>query len=167
VDRCAHRAFVDPIAHSLNKCGRRHAARPAEIGRGRTRRRRFEQIFTAADAAVLARRRNLTPAGKTHRCCRNLGKKRTAQGTGSGKKRATQYMTQSTQDISRRRIRRTPERSSRSGETSRYIAIFRTVLLMERIATEVAPQSRQAGLRCRGNSIRRPGSRKPPLNPPG
>ena len=153
----AHRAFIDATTHRVHKRRRRHPAGSTVIRVRRTARQRggFKQVFAASRAAILALRRNLCPASLANGRVRNLRQKAATKGAAGGKKSATQYMTQSTQKICGRKSRRTPNRSSRSGDASRKITRDRA-----RVATEVAPQSRQAMSRRRGNSIRRRDRRK-------
>jgi hypothetical protein len=149
MDSGAHRPFIHAKADRPDKRRRSHSTGAAQISfRRLCLECRFKQILTAANTAILTPGRELAPTGCAYRCLRDIGQRTTAKSATRGKKSATQHMTQTTQKISGRKSRCAQERSR--GDTSRYIPIFET-----RVATEVAPQSRQASPRCLEISIRR------------
>src|SRR5580698_72241 len=82
VDRAAHRTLVDAETDRPHKRWRRHAADAAQTGL----RNRHKEIFSTANAAGLASRRQLVPASLTHRGCGNGGKQSTAEQTSGRKK---------------------------------------------------------------------------------
>ncbi len=146
VDRATQGTVVFAEADGADEGRRRETARTAQslAGRGWCR---FEKVFAAAGARVLALRRDLKPTGAAYGRVGYRREWRVAEDADGRKESATQCMTQPAEQDCGRMTCDAPRRCNLSGALLRMTRLPRTT-----IATEVAPPARQPE-----------GARTPPL----